>query len=109
MQFLAQISQVRKRLTPAHHALMLKLCQQLALVVPGHGPASTEARTDMQLTRDYLAYLRKTMGQAAKDMTPFDEAYKATDWSAFEHLPLFGAANRMNAYNTYLLMEHEPE
>lgn len=40
-------------------------------------------------------------------MTPFDEAYKATDWSAFEHLPLFGAANRMNAYNTYLLMEHE--
>ncbi len=63
----------------------------------------------MQLTRDYLAYLRKTMGQAAKDMTPFDEAYKATDWSQFEHLPLFAAANRMNAYNTYLLMEHEPE
>ncbi|HPU11978.1 MAG TPA: MBL fold metallo-hydrolase, partial [Ottowia sp.] len=80
-----------------------------AVVVPGHGPASTEARKDMQLTRDYLAYLRKTMGQAAKDMTPFDEAYKATDWSQFEHLPLFAAANRMNAYNTYLLMEHEPE
>ncbi|HRM53715.1 MAG TPA: MBL fold metallo-hydrolase [Ottowia sp.] len=80
-----------------------------AVVVPGHGPASTEARKDMQLTRDYLAYLRKTMGQAAKDMTPFDEAYKATDWSRFEHLPLFAAANRMNAYNTYLLMEHEPE
>ena len=80
-----------------------------AVVVPGHGPASTEARKDMQLTRDYLAYLRKTMGHAAKDMTPFDEAYKATDWSRFEHLPLFAAANRMNAYNTYLLMEHEPE
>ena len=80
-----------------------------AVVVPGHGPASTEARKDMQLTRDYLAYLRKTMGQAAKDMTPFDEAYKATDWSQFEHLPLFAAANRMNAYNTYLLMEHEHE
>nr|WP_243457578.1 MBL fold metallo-hydrolase [Ottowia testudinis] len=80
-----------------------------AVVVPGHGPASTEARQDMQLTRDYLAYLRKTMGAAARDMTPFDEAYKATDWSAFEHLPLFGAANRMNAYNTYLLMEHDPE
>ena len=76
-------------------------------VVPGHGPVSAEARKDMQLTRDYLAYLRKTMGAAAKEMTPFDEAYKATDWSAFEHLPLFGAANRMNAYNTYLLMEHE--
>ena len=80
-----------------------------AVVVPGHGPASTEARKDMQLTRDYLAYLRKTMGHAAKDMTPFDEAYKATDWSQFEHLPLFAAANRMNAYNTYLLMEHEHE
>ncbi len=80
-----------------------------AVVVPGHGPVSTEARKDMQLTRNYLAYLRKTMGQAARDMTPFDEAYKATDWSAYEHLPLFGAANRMNAYNTYLLMEHDPE
>ena len=78
-----------------------------AVVVPGHGPASTEARKDMRLTRDYLAYLRKAMGAAAKDMTPFDEAYQATDWSQFEHLPLFGAANRMNAYNTYLLMEHE--
>jgi hypothetical protein len=54
-------------------------------------PASTEARKDMQLTRDYLVYLRKTMGEAARDMTPFDEAYQATDWSAFEHLPLFGA------------------
>lgn len=77
------------------------------VVVPGHGPVSTEARKDMQLTRDYLVYLRQTMGAAARDMTPFDEAYQATDWSAFEHLPLFGAANRMNAYNTYLLMEHE--
>ncbi len=77
------------------------------VVVPGHGPISTEPQKDMQLTRDYLIYLRKTMGQAAHDMTPFDEAYKATDWSQFEHLPLFGPANRMNAYNTYLLMEHE--
>lgn len=77
------------------------------VIVPGHGPASTQARKDIQLTRDYLVYLRKTMGAAARDMTPFEEAYEATDWSRFEHLPLFGAANRMNAYNTYLLMEHE--
>ncbi|WP_335645438.1 MBL fold metallo-hydrolase [Melaminivora suipulveris] len=77
------------------------------VIVPGHGPVSTEARKDIQLTRDYLIYLRKAMGEAARDMTPFDEAYKATDWSQFEHLPLFAAANRMNAYNTYLLMEHE--
>ena len=77
------------------------------VIVPGHGPASTDARKDMQLTRDYLIYLRKTMGAAARDMTPFDEAYQATDWSQWENLPLFGPANRMNAYNTYLLMEHE--
>ena len=30
-----------------------------------------------------------------------------TDWSAFEQLPLFRAANRINAYNTYLLMEQQ--
>jgi hypothetical protein len=47
------------------------------------------------------------MGQAAKNMEPFEDAYLATDWSEFEHLPLFRVANRMNAYNTYLLLEHE--
>jgi hypothetical protein len=40
-------------------------------------------------------------------MEPFDEAYARTDWSRFEALPLFRVANRMNAYNTYLLMEHQ--
>jgi len=77
------------------------------VIVPGHGPLSQDARTDLQFTRDYLAYLRASMGQAAQNMTPFDEAYAATDWSAYAHLPLFGAANRMNAYNTYLLLESE--
>jgi glyoxylase-like metal-dependent hydrolase (beta-lactamase superfamily II) len=77
------------------------------VIVPGHGPLSTEARKDMQLTRDYLAYLRTTMGKAARDLEPFDEAFAATDWSGFEHLPLFRAINRMNAYNTYLLLEEE--
>lgn len=79
------------------------------VVVPGHGPLTSEARKDMELTRDYLAYLRSSMGQAAKNMEPFDEAYKATDWVKFEHLPLFRVANRMNAYNTYLLMEKEAQ
>jgi glyoxylase-like metal-dependent hydrolase (beta-lactamase superfamily II) len=78
-------------------------------VVPGHGPLSTSARQDLELTRDYLAYLRETMGRAARDMEPFDDAYRRTDWSRFDQLPLFRAANRMNAYNTYLLMEHEPQ
>ncbi len=83
------------------------LTRPAAIVVPGHGPASTDALKDLLMTRDYLAYLRATMGRAARDMTPFEEAYAATDWSAYEALPLFKVANRMNAYNTYLLMEHE--
>ena len=76
-------------------------------VVPGHGPMSDDPQADMRLTRDYLIYLRERMGQAARDMEPFEEAYKNTDWSRFEKMPLFKSANRMNAYNTYLLMEHE--
>jgi glyoxylase-like metal-dependent hydrolase (beta-lactamase superfamily II) len=77
------------------------------VIVPGHGPASMQARQDMELTRDYLVYLRQVMGQAAHNLDPWEEAYQAADWSRFEHLPLFRAANRMNAYNTYLLMEQE--
>lgn len=77
------------------------------VMVPGHGPASTNPKQDMTLTRDYLVYLRQTMGRGAADLVPFDEVYKNTDWRRFEKVPLFQAANRMNAYNTYLLMERE--
>lgn len=77
------------------------------VVVPGHGPLSTNAVQDLQTTRDYLVYLRQSMAKAALELTPFDEAYAATDWSRFEGLPLFRAANRMNAYNTYLLLEQQ--
>jgi glyoxylase-like metal-dependent hydrolase (beta-lactamase superfamily II) len=77
------------------------------LLVPGHGPVSTSAAEDLALTRDYLLYLRQAMGEAARNLEPFEEAYARTDWSRFEQLPLFKAANRMNAYNTYLLMEHQ--
>lgn len=77
------------------------------VIVPGHGAASTTARDDLQLTRDYLAYLRQTMGEAARNMEPFEDVYARTDWSRFSKLPLFGVANRINAYNTYLLMERE--
>ncbi|HEX7435727.1 MAG TPA: MBL fold metallo-hydrolase [Caldimonas sp.] len=44
-----------------------------SVIVPGHGPHSTETKADLQLTRDYLVYLRATMGAAAKAMAPFDE------------------------------------
>jgi hypothetical protein len=63
----------------------------------------------MELTRDYLVFLRETMSQAAKNMEPFDDAYRATNWARFEGLPLFRIANRMNAYNTYLLMERDAQ
>jgi glyoxylase-like metal-dependent hydrolase (beta-lactamase superfamily II) len=88
-------------------ALDTLLKMEPKVVVPGHGALSTTAREDLQLTRDYLAFLRESMGAAARDMEPFDEAYARVDWSRFEHLPLFKAANRMNAYNTYLLMERQ--
>ena len=88
-------------------ALQTLLAFETETIVPGHGPLSSQARQDMELTRDYLLYLRKTLGQAAKNMEPFDDAYRATDWTRFEGLPLFRVANRMNAYNTYLLMERE--
>lgn len=75
------------------------------LVVPGHGPVSDHAAADLTLTRDYLLHLRRTMGEAARNLEPFEDAYAKADWSRFEALPLFRAANRINAYNTYLLME----
>lgn len=88
-------------------ALDQLLAFDIQVIVPGHGAISRQARNDMQLTRNYLEYLRSKMAQAARNMEPFEDAYKATDWSQFEHLPLFRIANRMNAYNTYLLLEHE--
>jgi glyoxylase-like metal-dependent hydrolase (beta-lactamase superfamily II) len=86
-------------------ALNRLLSYKLKTIVPGHGPASTSAESDLMLTRDYLQHLRQTMGEAARNLDPFEEAYAKADWSRFEHLPLFKAANRINAYNTYLLME----
>ncbi len=66
-----------------------------------------EPAADLTLTRDYLAYLRQEMGKAVAEMIPFEEAYLATDWSRYEFLPAFPEANRVNAYNTYILMEKE--
>jgi glyoxylase-like metal-dependent hydrolase (beta-lactamase superfamily II) len=89
-------------------ALDRLLALKLETIVPGHGPVSRQAVDDLRLTRDYLQHLRSTMAEAARNLEPFDEAYARADWSRFEHLPLFRAANRINAYNTYLLMERSP-
>jgi glyoxylase-like metal-dependent hydrolase (beta-lactamase superfamily II) len=88
-------------------ALDAVLALDARVLVPGHGPVSNNPREDIVLTRDYLGYLRQVMGRAARELEPFDEAYRKADWSRFDKLALFGPANRMNAYNTYLLMEHE--
>jgi glyoxylase-like metal-dependent hydrolase (beta-lactamase superfamily II) len=76
-------------------------------LVTGHGPASTDPARDLGLTRDYLTYLRTEMGRAVADFMPFDEAYARTDWRRWEKMPAFDAANRVNAYGTYLRMEQE--
>ena len=76
-------------------------------MVTGHGPVSRNPRKDLTLTREYLLYLRATMGKAVEELTPFDEAYAKVDWSRFAKVPAFDVANRINAYGTYILMERE--
>jgi glyoxylase-like metal-dependent hydrolase (beta-lactamase superfamily II) len=79
----------------------------LTALVPGHGPASTDPKNTISLTRRYLAHLRKVMGTGIEDLTPFDEVYAEADWSEFKDLPAFDAGNRINAYQVYLSMEAE--
>ncbi len=81
--------------------------QNPKIVVPGHGSYSTNPVADITFTRNYLAYLREVMGPAARDLDPFEEAYAKADWSEYEGMPLFRAANRMNAYNVYLSIQAE--
>ncbi len=77
------------------------------VLVTGHGSASRNAGADLTLTRDYLVFLRQVMADAVRDFVPFEEVLKNTDWSRFSRLPAFDAANRINAYGTYLLLEKE--
>ena len=77
------------------------------IMITGHGAPSRDPAKDMTLTRDYLRYLREAMGKAVEEFVHFDEAYVKTDWSRFAKVPAFDAANRINAYGTYLLMEKE--
>ncbi len=77
------------------------------IMVTGHGAPSLTPEADLALTRDYLIFLREVMGRAVNDFVSFEDAYAQTDWSRFAKLPAFEAANRINAYGTYLLMEKE--
>ncbi|MCF8165079.1 MAG: MBL fold metallo-hydrolase [Rhodoferax sp.] len=78
-----------------------------SIVIPGHGAHSINPIEDIRFTREYLRYLRQSMARAAVDMDPFEEAYRQADWSEYEGMPLFRAANRMNAYNVYLSIQAE--
>ena len=77
------------------------------IVIPGHGAYSPNPTQDITFTREYLRYLRESMGEAARNMDSFDEVYTKTDWSEYEGMPLFRSANRMNAYNVYLAIQGE--
>ena len=77
------------------------------IVVPGHGPASTDVAQDLKVTRTYLEFLRAAMGPAAENLQDFAQAYAAADWSPFAGLPTFEVANRRNAYSVYLEMQAE--
>ena len=76
-------------------------------LVTEHGGASANPSSDIALVRDDLVSLRTPMGEAAANLAPFESAYAAVDWSACASVPMCTFANRMNAYNTYLLMEQE--
>lgn len=88
-------------------ALDRMLALSPAVVVPGHGDVSRDPRRDLELTRSYLTFLRKVMGDAVAELSSFDEAYARVDWSPYAGYPAFAQANRLNAYGTFLLMERE--
>lgn len=74
-------------------------------IIPGHGKASTDIHKAIRFTHDYISYVRETMRKAVENFVQFDEAYKNTDWSAYQGMPAFDASNRGNAYRIYLEME----
>jgi glyoxylase-like metal-dependent hydrolase (beta-lactamase superfamily II) len=77
------------------------------IVVGGHGRESTNAIADLALTRDYLVFLHQQISAAIDDGLDFEAAYQRIDWSRFADLPAFAAANRRNAYQTFLNVEKE--
>lgn len=74
-------------------------------IIPGHGEASGDVREAIGFTRDYLTHVRESMRRAAENFVPFEDAYRATDWSDYEDMPAFDASHRGNAYRIYLEME----
>ena len=81
--------------------------QVVKSLIPGHGPAASDPEEAVRATLRYLRYTREKMAEAVDEMTPFAEAYDASDWSEFFDLPAFEATHRRNAYGIYLSLEQE--
>lgn len=81
--------------------------RKLTALVPGHGAVARDPNRAITDMRQYLAYLRDSMGPAVEEMIQFDEVYDTIDWSQYENLPAFREANRRNALQVYLSMEAE--
>lgn len=80
---------------------------KLTALVPGHGGVAKDPNQAISMTLKYLATVRSAMKLAVENMDDFSSVYDSTDWSEFETLPAFAAANRRNAYQVYLSMEEE--
>ncbi len=76
-------------------------------VIPGHGTASDNPVKDIAFTREYIEFLRTRMAAEIEELNTFDEAYETIDWSKYEAVPTFDAANRRNAYQVFLEVEGE--
>jgi glyoxylase-like metal-dependent hydrolase (beta-lactamase superfamily II) len=76
-------------------------------IVPGHGAPDTNPTRSIAFTKDYIAFLRTTMGAAVEQLDGFAETYKKADWSKYKDVKTFTAANRGNAYRVFLEMESE--
>jgi glyoxylase-like metal-dependent hydrolase (beta-lactamase superfamily II) len=76
-------------------------------IIPGHGRPATDAEDAIVFTRNYIRFLRKTMGDAVQQWMEFDDAYHAIDWSEYRSVPAFEASNRGNAYRVFLEIESE--
>ena len=81
--------------------------QKMTALIPGHGAPASRPNEVVSLMRQYLQALRFQMKDAVEEMTSFEEAYAAADWSKFTSLPAFEEANRINAYQVYLSLEAE--
>jgi len=92
-----------------HWLSLLKALKQTSLtaLIPGHGAAAKNPDKAIEMTRNYLQKIRAVMKAAVDDLSSFDEAFDAADWSEFEHLPAYKAAHRKNAYGVFLSVEQE--